>query len=430
MNYNQTLDYLYNQLPVFQRDGASAYKPGLERSIALDKIFNHPHQSYKTIHVGGTNGKGSTSSTLAAILQSAGYKVGLYTSPHLVDFRERIRVNGEMIDKSYITEFVNNHKTDFEPLQCSFFELTMMMALCYFRTQEVDVAIIEVGLGGLLDSTNIISPELSIITNISLDHTQFLGKTEQEIATQKAGIIKPNVSTVIGYANNQVKQIFIDKAEEVGASIFFAWENPYFKKVSFSNGVTILEDDKNNSLVFGLGGLAQKENANTIMCAIQQLKLLNFTISNGAIEKGFRDVVKLSGLLGRWQIIQNEPTVICDTAHNIAGITYNVEQLKMMEYSKLHIIIGFANDKDISAIMSILPKDATYYFVNASINRALKADVLYHIAKDYNLQGEPYSSIEDAYRAALTDSNSSDIIFIGGSNFVVGEFLEKLEFYR
>lgn len=430
MNYNQTLDYLYNQLPVFQRDGASAYKPGLERSLALDKIFNHPHQSYKTIHVGGTNGKGSTSSTLAAILQSAGYKVGLYTSPHLVDFRERIRVNGEMIEKTYVTEFVNNHKFDFEPLQCSFFELTMMMAFCYFRTQQVDVAIIEVGLGGLLDSTNIISPELCIITNISLDHTQFLGKTKQEIATQKAGIIKPNIPVVIGYANNQVKQVFANRAKKVGTSITYAWENPYFKKASFSGGKTILEDDNKNSILFGLGGLAQKENANTIMPAVEKLKSSHFNISDEAIAKGFKDVVKLSGLLGRWQVIQNKPLVICDTAHNLAGITYNVEQFKSIDYHKLHIIIGFANDKDISAILSILPKNATYYFVNASINRALNAETLQHLAKEYNLKGNAYKSIEEAYKIALSQSTPKDMIFVGGSNFVVGEFLDKLEFYR
>lgn len=424
MNYQETTEYLFSQLPVFQHIGGAAYKPGLGTSLALDKLFDHPHQSYKTIHVGGTNGKGSTSHTLAAILQKSGYKVGLYTSPHLIDFRERVRVNGKMIEESYVIDFVEKYKADFEPLKCSFFELTMMMSFCYFREQEVDIAIIEVGLGGRLDSTNIIEPDLSIITNIGLDHTQFLGSTVQEIAREKAGIIKEDTPIVIGEANDEIKEIFLEKAFEQNAPIAFA---DFVQPITASkqeNGKWIYSTNNYGDIVGELGGNAQIYNANTILVAIEKLVQLDYNITEEAIKEGFAQVSSLTGLMGRWQILQTTPKVICDTGHNKDGIKYIVEQLRTEKYDNLHIILGVANDKDVSEILALMPQNATYYFINAQINRALPANELKKKADLYELQGKAYSSIWNAFETAELISSPNDLIFIGGSNFVVGEFLE------
>ena len=424
MTYKETTEYLFSQLPVFQHVGGSAYKPGLDTSLALDKLFNHPHKAYKTIHVGGTNGKGSTSHTIAAILQEAGYKVGLYTSPHLVDFRERIRVDGVMIDESYVIDFVEKYKTDFEPLNCSFFELTMMMSFCYFRDQKVDVAVIEVGLGGRLDSTNIILPDLSIITNIGLDHTQFLGTTLVKIASEKAGIIKENTPVVIGEANDEVKEVFLEKAFECDAPIAFAdFEQPIIDSAQ-KDGKWSYTTNNYPVIVGELGGNVQLNNANTILIAISKLKQLDYDISEDAVLSGFANVTSLTGLMGRWQILQDNPKVVCDTGHNKDGIKYIVEQLRTEKYAQLHIIIGVANDKDISEILALMPQEATYYFVNAQINRALPAKELKKKADEYQLKGDAYSTIWQAFEDALLTSKSNDLIFIGGSNFVVGEFLE------
>lgn len=425
MTYKETTEYLFSQLPVFQHIGGAAYKPGLATSEALDKLFNHPHQSYKTIHVGGTNGKGSTSHTLAAILQEAGYKVGLYTSPHLIDFRERIRVNGVMIDEAYVVDFVEKHKVDFEPLNCSFFELTMMMAFCYFREQKVDVAIIEVGLGGRLDSTNIITPDLSIITNIGLDHTQFLGTTLEEIAREKAGIIKAGIPVVIGEANDDVKEVFLEQAFECDAPIAFAdFEQP----VIFSeqkDGKWFYSTNNYPTIIGELGGQAQINNANTILLSVSKLIHLGYNIPPEAVFSGFENVTSLTGLMGRWQILKNNPRVICDTGHNKEGVKYIVEQLQAEDYTELHIIIGVANDKDVTEILALMPQNATYYFVNAQINRALLANELKKKADEFLLKGNAYSTIWEAYENALLVSNPKDLIFIGGSNFVVGEFLSQ-----
>lgn len=426
MNYDDTIQYLYNQYPVFQHQGATAYKPGLERSLALDKLFDFPHKYFKSIHIGGTNGKGSTSHALAAVLQQAGYKVGLYTSPHLVDFRERIRINGQMIDKDFVIDFVDNYKDDFEPLACSFFELTMMMAFHYFKINKVDIAIIEVGLGGLLDSTNIIHPELAIITNISKDHTQFLGSTLEDIAKQKAGIIKKAVPVVVGNASGKIKQIFEETANEQSAPFFFANQR----------NVDIVAEKfkwKVNDKVFGefyyeLGGLAQKENIKTILTAIELLNKQEINVSETAVRYALNNISELTGLMGRWQILQERnPKIICDTGHNIAGLEYVSEQLKAEQVEKLHIIIGFANDKDITDILSILPKYATYYFVRANIDRALAAEDLFSKAQLFSLKGTTFSSIQSAFDTALNAASGNDCIFIGGSNFVVGEFLS---FYK
>lgn len=427
MNYNETTEYLFNQLPVFQKIGGDAYKPGLGNTEKLDNIFQFPHRAYKTIHVGGTNGKGSTSHTLAAILQEAGYKVGLYTSPHLVDFRERIRVDGKKIEEQYVIDFVENNREDFEPIEASFFELTMMMAFCYFREQNVDIAVIEVGLGGRLDSTNIISPELSIITNIGLDHIQFLGNTLRKIAAEKAGIIKSNIPIVIGESSDEIRDIFIEKATSVGTKIIFAEDNPEVTDSQLIDNKWIYNTSKLKNIEGELGGLAQQKNANTILTAIEELKLKNFKISDQAIYSGFKNVCELTGLMGRWQIIQKQPTVVCDTAHNMHGMRYVKDQLAISKCNIKHIIIGFANDKDISHILEIFPKNAICYFVNAQISRALPAKDLKDIAEEYGLKGEAYTTIKEAYKEARTRAQIDDLIFIGGSNFVVGEFLEGLQ---
>lgn len=425
MNYKETIEYLFNQLPVFQKIGGEAYKPGLGNTEKLDLIFNHPHQAYKTIHIGGTNGKGSTSHTLAAILQESGYRVGLYTSPHLVDFRERIRVNGEKISEQYVVNFVHDYKDDFEPIQASFFELTMMMAFCYFREQKVDIAIIEVGLGGRLDSTNIITPMLSIITNIGLDHTQFLGDTIRKIAAEKAGIIKHNIPIVIGESSDEIRDIFADKAKEVGTRIIFAEDRPKVIKSRLVNNKWIYDTEQLTNIEGELGGLAQIKNANTILTAVDELKKILINIPDQAIYSGFKRVNELTGLMGRWQIIQDHPKVVCDTAHNKDGIKYIVEQLSLEKYDKLHMIVGFANDKDITHILEMLPQKAEYYFVNAQIQRAMPAKDLKAMAEKAGLSGHSYDTIKEAYAEARKKASANDFIFVGGSNFVVGEFLEK-----
>lgn len=423
MNYQETIEYLFNQLPVYQNIGGTAYKEGLDNSLALDKYFNNPHSKYKTIHVGGTNGKGSTSHTLASILAESGYKVGLYTSPHLVDFRERIRVNGEKITEEYVVEFVANHKAHFEPIHPSFFELTMMMAFQYFADEKVDVAIIEVGLGGRLDSTNIISPDLSIITNISLDHTQFLGDSVEKIAREKAGIIKANTPIVIGEATGIVKGVFEEKAKKENAPITFADSLNLILSYHTEQAKLCVETTEYPNLINDLGGLAQLKNTATILSAIKQLTTIGYIIPTTAVYSGFANVCKLTGLMGRWQIIRNNPRVICDTGHNVGGIQYIAEQLAKETYHRLHFILGMVNDKDISTVLSILPKDATYYFTRATIPRAMDETELKEKANAQNLEGKSYHLISSALEEALKSASSNDLIFIGGSNFVIGEAL-------
>lgn len=427
MNYKETTEYLFSQLPVFQKVGGEAYKPGLGNTEKLDKIFNHPHLAYKTIHVGGTNGKGSTSHTLAAVLQQAGYKVGLYTSPHLVDFRERIRVNGEKIAEQYVIDFVDLNRSKFEPVEASFFELTMTMAFCYFREQKVDIAIIEVGLGGRLDSTNIITPELSVITNIGLDHVQFLGDTIRKIAIEKAGIIKPNVPVVIGESSDEIRDIFSDRAKEVDTRIVFAEDTPQVISSQLVDNKWFYTTPMLQNIEGELGGLAQLKNANTILTSIEELRTCGFNISDQAIYSGFKNVCELTGLMGRWQVIQDNPKVVCDTAHNKDGVKYVAQQLAITKCDKLHIIIGFANDKDVTHIVEMFPEQAEYYFVNAQISRALPAKDLQVIAQKHGLHGKVYFTIKEAYTQAIENAEANDLIFVGGSNFVVGEFLEGRE---
>lgn len=427
MTYTETIEYLYSQLPVFQHVGKSAYKEGLENTLALDKYFAHPHTKFKSIHVGGTNGKGSTAHLLSAILQSAGYKVGLYTSPHLLDFRERIRVNGTMIDEDYVVNFVANHKAHYEPLHPSFFELTTLMAFTYFAEQKVDFAIIEVGLGGRLDSTNILSPILSVITNISLDHTQFLGDTLEKIAFEKAGIIKKGIPVVIGEAEGVVRKVFENKASLENAAVFFAEDISPVKSFERKNGKYVFQAVNYPDLIGELGGFAQLRNANTVLTAVAELKKQEIGINDQAVYSGFSSVTQLTGLMGRWQVIAQDPTIVCDTGHNVGGMQYVVEQLQCELYDKLRIVFGMVNDKDIASVLAVLPQNAEYYFTKANIARALDEKSLEQQAKTYGLLGSTFPSIEEAVGKAIEEAAPEDFVFIGGSNFVVSEALAALQ---
>lgn len=426
MTFEETTEFLYKQVPVFQHNGASAYKPGLDNTNALDAYFDYPHKSYKTIHVGGTNGKGSTSHTLAAILQAQGYNVGLYTSPHLVDFRERIRVNGEMLPEQYVIDFVAEHFDSVKHVRPSFFELTMMMAFCYFRACNVDIAVIEVGLGGRLDSTNVITPEMSIITNISFDHVQFLGDTLEKIAEEKAGIIKPAIPVVIGEAEGGIKDIFRNRASEVNAPVIFAQETGIIKSERKENNNWIFDTEKYASLRFDLGGECQQKNALTILTAIEVLNRQGISINERSVREGFGNVCALTGLQGRWQQVNDNPLTFCDTGHNKAGIEYIVEQLKQQQYETLRIVIGMVNDKDVSGVLEILPKEAVYYFTKASVPRALSETELAEKAACAGLIGTNHASVKEAYQSALAESDSSDFIFVGGSNFIVADLLASI----
>lgn len=408
MDYQHTLEYLYNSVPMFQQVGSSAYKEGLENTLALDEHFGHPHRNFRTIHVAGTNGKGSCSHTLAAILQEAGYRTGLYTSPHLVDFHERIRVNGQPVPEEYVIRFVEEERSFFEPLSPSFFELTTAMAFRYFADQKVDVAIIEVGLGGRLDCTNIIRPDLCIITNISFDHTQFLGSTLAQIASEKAGIIKQDIPVVIGETTPETRPVFAEKAQAVQAPICFAEDHV---------------PEEYSDIDYELKGLYQEKNRRTLLTALPLLKKAGYHLSEQAIRNGFGHVCELTGLMGRWQKLQDAPTLICDTGHNVGGITYIAEQLKQQTYRKLHIVMGMVNDKDIRGVLALLPRDADYYFTKASVKRALPEAELARLANAVGLQGECYPDVPTAVRAAQEKSLPKDFIFVGGSSFIVADLL-------
>lgn len=428
MNYQETLHYLFTSAPLFQHVGKDAYKEGLENTYALDSYFGHPHRTFRTIHVAGTNGKGSCSHTLAAILQSAGYRTGLYTSPHLVDFRERIRINGEPIPESYVIDFVEKHRSFFEPLHPSFFELTTAMAFRYFADQKVDVAVIEVGLGGRLDCTNIIHPDLCVITNISFDHIQFLGNTLAKIASEKAGIIKPDVPVVIGETTDETRPVFSQKAHEVGAPIIFAEkEHLLLSHTRTSDGQYLYQAEDYPNLEGELGGLCQLKNTNTLLSAIRQLKNLGYVLTEEFVRKGFSNVCELTGLMGRWQKIGSSPTVICDTGHNVGGISYIVEQLSAQTYERLHIVIGMVNDKDISGVLALLPKAASYYFTRASVQRALPAERVKELAEEFGLRGDSYPDVCTALAAAKALATDKDLIFVGGSSFIVADLLSSMK---
>ncbi|WP_027392689.1 bifunctional folylpolyglutamate synthase/dihydrofolate synthase [Aquimarina latercula] len=405
MDYQVTLEWMFAQLPMYQRQGASAYKIDLTNTVNLVTYLKNPENKFRSVHVAGTNGKGSTSHMLASVLQESGYKVGLYTSPHLKDFRERIRVNGKVISKEYVVNFVSKHRSYFEANQLSFFEMTVGLAFQYFSESNVDIAIIEVGLGGRLDSTNIIIPEVSVITNIGLDHTQFLGNTLREIAREKAGIIKNNVPIVVGRTTEETKSVFEEKALEHHSDIYFAFD---YQGVVFSTD---------------LKGRYQDENMKTVLQTILVLKEKGWSISNESMENGFANVVKNTSLLGRWQILGEKPKVICDTAHNEDGLTYVMKQLSEEKYDTLHIVLGVVNDKDLQSVLPLFPVNAIYYFAKPDIGRGLKAKILQEEALNFNLKGKAYNSVLLAYKTALQEASNKDLIYVGGSTFVVGEII-------
>ncbi|MHA4896566.1 bifunctional folylpolyglutamate synthase/dihydrofolate synthase [Pedobacter sp. PWIIR3] len=428
MDYKTTIEYLYERLPMFTRIGAVAFKKDLHNTIALCNALGNPENKFKSVHIAGTNGKGSTSHMLAAIFQQAGYKTGLYTSPHLKDFRERIKINGVMVTENFVVEFVTHQKALIEELNPSFFEVTVAMAFSYFEKEQVDIAIIEVGLGGRLDSTNIINPELSVITNISLDHTNILGNTITEIASEKAGIIKSSVSIVIGEHDTEADPVFINKAAETQSAINFASgdlkvidikPNAELLQLSVANDDGILYKD----LLLDLTGSYQQKNLLTVLKAIELLNSKGFPVDESAIRNALRNVKSLTGLQGRWQILGSHPLIICDTGHNQAGIQEVVKNIKATPYDKLHMVIGMVKDKDISGVLQQLPIEATYYFCQPHLERALPAIELMESAKMFNLNGDSYQSVSKALEAAKANAGEKDLIFVGGSTFVVAEIL-------
>jgi dihydrofolate synthase / folylpolyglutamate synthase len=405
MNYSDTINWMFQQLPMYQNKGDSAFKKDLSNSIKLSKHLNDPHKKFKSIHIGGTNGKGSTSHMIASILQEAGYKVGLYTSPHLKDFRERIRINGKVVSKQFVIGFIKRNKSFFEANHLSFFEMTVGMAFDYFAKQKVDIAIIEVGLGGRLDSTNIINPVLSIITNIGYDHMHFLGNTLEKIANEKAGIIKENIPVIIGETQKETLPVFEQKAKTNNSEIYFADQLIH----------ETLESD--------LKGSYQINNIKTVLQTVVVLKNKGCHISNTNLQVGLLNVTKNTGLLGRWQVINENPKIICDTAHNKEGLGYTIKQLLSEKYNKLHMVFGVVKDKDLNSIIPLLPKKATYYFCKPNIARGLDADKLNVIFKENKFSGTSYNSVNNALNAAKSNAENNDIIYVGGSTFVVAEII-------
>ena len=429
MNYKETLEYLYNSTPVFEHVGASAYKEGLQNTLALDEHFGHPHLKFRTIHIAGTNGKGSCSHTIASILQEAGYKVGLYTSPHIVDFRERIKVNNVCISEKEVVEFVASERDFFEPLHPSFFELTTAMAFQYFEKEHVDIAVIEVGLGGRLDCTNIITPILSIITNISFDHTQFLGDTLEKIAAEKAGIMKRGIPVVIGEYNDETKSVFEVRAKELDAPISFAQDsNRIMSSEDIENSGRKYTTADGNTFVGELGGDYQEKNTRTVLEACRILRDMGIINDEKHIYEGIKKVCSNTGLLGRWQKISEKPLTVCDTGHNVAGWEYLSEQIKRQRCKTRRIIFGMVDDKDINSVMSLLPKDAEYYFTQASCKRALNSLTVASIAESHGITGKSYNNVGEAYLQARKEADKDDFIFIGGSSYIVADLLAFIAF--
>ena len=398
MNYKDTLKYLFSQLPMYQRTGAAAYKKDIGNIIEACNFLDNPHEKFKSIHIAGTNGKGSTAHLISSILHEAGFKTGLYTSPHLKDFRERIKINGVKINENDVISFVTTNKKNFEKINMSFFEYTVALAFDHFAKEKVDIAIIETGLGGRLDSTNIISPEISVITNIGYDHMNLLGNTLEQIAIEKAGIVKEKTPVLIGRKQIETETVFEEKASQKNTSVFYA---------------------KQNEVKFNVPNY-QKENINTSISAI---KILDWKISNQEINDGIKNVNQNTGLRGRWETLSKNPKIICDTGHNVDGISNIISQLKQIKFNKLHIVFGTVNDKKINDILNLLPKDAKYYFCKAKIDRALNADKLKSIANEYKLIGESFESVEKALLNAKNNAKKEDLIFIGGSTFVVAEVI-------
>ncbi|RZL50407.1 MAG: bifunctional folylpolyglutamate synthase/dihydrofolate synthase [Pedobacter sp.] len=428
MTYPQTLEFLYSKLPMFTRVGAVALKKDLHNTIALCNNLDNPQHKFKSIHVAGTNGKGSTSHMLAAIFQQAGYKTGLYTSPHLKDFRERIRINGKMVPKAFVKDFVKDQQTIIEQIEPSFFEVTVAIAFDYFAKEKVDIAIIEVGLGGRLDSTNIIHPELSVITNISLDHTNILGNTLQEIAFEKAGIIKKNIPVVVGEKQVETQSVFIEKAKSSNAPLTFAADELHIQNTHKKGNFLILDVYQNNKailpkLALDLSGTYQLKNVLTVIQAVLKLNENGYKISNEDLYSSLKNVKKITGLQGRWQVLSKNPFIICDTGHNKAGIAEVLKNIENTKYQKLHMVIGMVKDKDIDGVLALLPKQAEYYFSEPNLERALPAHDLAKIALEHSLKGKVFKNVKTALAAAKDKAAINDLIFIGGSTFVVAEIL-------
>jgi len=405
MTYQDTLNWMFSQLPMYQRQGKTAFKKDLSNTLKLAEHLNNPENKFKSVHVAGTNGKGSTSHILASVLQEAGYKVGLYTSPHLKDFRERIKINGQEVSKHFVIGFIKRNKDFFEANKLSFFEMTVGMAFDYFAKQNIDIAVVEVGLGGRLDSTNIVTPEVSIITNIGLDHTQFLGDTLEAIAFEKGGIIKPNIPVVIGETQKETAPVFKSLAKSCDSEILFADQ--------------LVSEVYKSDLI----GSYQSKNIKTVVQTVKQLQGKGFKISKKNIKQGLLKVVKNTGLLGRWQILKERPKVVCDTGHNREGLIYVMQQLSNETFESLHIVFGVVNDKDLRSILDLLPKKATYYFCKPNISRGLDAEELQQTFSSYKLKGRAYKSVNEAYNSALNNARKDDFIYVGGSTFVVAEII-------
>jgi dihydrofolate synthase/folylpolyglutamate synthase len=436
MTYEEVIDYLFNQTANYEQQGAPGYKEGLDNSLKLDEHFEHPHESFRSIHIAGTNGKGSVSHSIAALLQVAGYHVGLYTSPHLVDFKERIRVNGTPISEDYVINFVEQNKDFFDEVKPTFFEITTAMAFQYFKEQDIDIAVIEVGLGGRLDSTNIITPILSVITNISLDHTQLLGESLEQIAMEKGGIIKPGIPVVVGETTPETRMIFEALAQENKSPITFAEdEQEVLEAVPLSNGGYLYKTKTLASFKGELSGIYQEKNMNTIVVALHRMVDMGYLCDcidpsdkqmvQEEMTKAFTNISNITGLMGRWQTIQQSPTVVCDTGHNVGGWQYLSKQLNSIECDHMHIVFGMVDDKDVYGVMALLPQNATYYFTKASTKRAFPETSLKVFGDQFGLKGECYSTVEEAYNTALANATERDFIFIGGSTYVVADFLKS-----
>lgn len=428
MTYQQTLNFLYSKLPMFTRVGAIALKKDLNNTLALCEALDHPQHQFKSIHVAGTNGKGSTSHMLAAILQKAGYKTGLYTSPHLKDFRERIRINGKMISKSAVINFVKRQKKLIHQIEPSFFEVTVAMAFDYFAKEKVDIAIIEVGLGGRLDSTNIIIPELSVITNISLDHTHILGNTLPEIAYEKAGIIKKNIPIVVGEKQAEIEDVFIEKAKAEHATLSFADHKLNVINVKLDKSFLVLDIESEREIIYknlklDLTGGYQQKNIKGVIEAVHQLRKMEYTISDQALYAALRNTKKITGLQGRWQTLSKNPLIICDTGHNKAGITEVLKNIEATPHQHLHMVIGMVKDKDINGVLMLLPKNASYYFCAPSLERALSAIELAALANNFGIKGQVFERVTEALSKAKMEAKQNDLIFVGGSTFVVAEII-------
>ena len=425
--WKQTLDYLFNQRPAFERDGGKGYKPGLDTALALDKLYNEPHNRYRIIHIAGTNGKGSTAHMLASCLQECGYRVGLFTSPHMIDFRERIRVNGKKISRNYVMQWVADYrKKDTTGLQPSFFELTSAMAFDYFAWRNVNVAVIETGLGGRLDSTNIITPDLSIITNIGLEHQQFLGNTLEEITLEKAGIIKHGKPVVVGRADGVVREVLEQEAKRLYSEIYFAQDKPQVYKAQHVGSMLRLTTKEYGVIECDLTGDYQSENVNTVITALGQLKELKYRIKDDAVRQGFAHIITNTGLMGRWMKLADKPLTICDSAHNPPAMEQAIRQLRRERYKDLHIVLGFMADKDVNTMIKMMPANAKLYFTQADSKRAMTAKQLQQAAKKLGYEGNTYSHVTEALKAARDAADSKDLVYVGGSMYVLAELLTAI----